>query len=158
MTTLPGKRAAPVAATPRTPLLRLFLTRQFVGFVAVGGLAALLHWLARIGLSRWLPFHWAVPLAYGVGMAVAFTLNSLFVFPNSAKPRRAQARDFVLVNLAFFPVVWVVALALEAALTALGWTQHTQAIAHGVAVLVPTLATFLIYKFFAFKDVHDGRH
>ena len=62
-------------------MIKLFVSKQFLGFLAVGGLAALLHWLARLLLSVWLPFSWAVIIAYAIGMAVAFLLNSIFVFP-----------------------------------------------------------------------------
>lgn len=133
-------------------MIRHFLTWQFVGFLAVGGLAALLHWLARIALSLWLPFALAVACAYGVGMAVAFVLNSLFVFPNSDRPRRLQVRDFVLVNLAFFPVVWLAAVKLNELLLALDFTWQHEALAHALAIPLPMLATFLIYKFFAFRE------
>jgi putative flippase GtrA len=128
-----------------------FLSRQFLLFLMVGGLAAFLHWLARIALSYWFSFSVAVVLAYCVGMAVAFSLNSLFVFPASDKPRHLQGRDFVLVNLAFLPVVWGASVLIERTVTTWG-LPHPQAVAHGIAVLLPTLLTFLIYKFFAFKE------
>lgn len=104
-----------------------------------------------------MPFPWAVAIAYCVGMAVAFLLNSLFVFPNSVKPRSAQARDFVLVNLAFFPLVWAVSIYVNAGLKALGMTNHSEEFAHAIAISVPLLATFLLYKFVAFKGKIDGQ-
>ena len=133
-------------------MIRHFLTKQFLAFLAVGGLAALLHWLARILLSIWLPFSWAVVAAYGVGMSVAFLLNSFFVFSKSEKAKHKQARDFVLVNASFFPLVWVASLTMNAGFQSLGIVRHSEEFAHAVAVAMPTLATFLIYKFFAFKD------
>ena len=138
-------------------MIRHFLSRQFLAFLAVGATAALLHWAARIMFSQWLSFSWAVAAAYGVGMLVAFILNSLFVFPASGKPRHLQALQFALVNLGFFPVVWGASLLLEHLFTAAGMVRYTQAIAHGMAVLIPTCATFLIYKFFTFKGARFGR-
>lgn len=134
-------------------MIQHFLSRQFLGFLGVGGLAALLHWLARLLLSVWLPFAWAVGLAYGVGMAVAFVLNSLFIFPASAKPRLQQVRSFVLVNLAFFPLVWLAALAINQLLRTLGMARHTEELAHAMAIAVPMCATFLIYKFHTFGEL-----
>lgn len=133
-------------------MIRHFFTRQFLGFVAVGGTAALLHWLARIALSQWLPFSTAVVLAYAIGMLVAFLLNSFFVFRRSARPRARQARDFVIINLLSFPVVWLAAITLERGLRSLGMMHYTEALAHAIAISLPMLATFLIYKFYAFKD------
>lgn len=138
-------------------MIRNFFTKQFLGFLVVGGLAAFLHWLARIALSIWLPFSWAVAVAYGVGMLVAFLLNSYFVFPKSEKPRHQQARDFVIVNLLFFPIVWAASLTINRGLEYVGMVNFTQALAHGIAIAIPMFATFLIYKFVAFKDASYGR-
>jgi putative flippase GtrA len=133
-------------------VIKYFLSKQFLRFLAVGGLAALLHWLARVCLSIWLPFSWAVIIAYGVGMTVAFLLNSLFVFPKSEKAKHAQARDFVLVNLAFFPLVWLVSVQVNNWLKTIGMISHSEELAHAIAIPLPILATFLIYKFFAFRE------
>lgn len=138
-------------------MIKHFFTKQFLGFLAVGGIAAFLHWLSRILLSNWLDFPVAVAAAYAVGMIVAFALNSFFVFPNSEKPRHKQARDFVIVNLSFFPLVWIASITIDQVLQGLGMMRHTQALAHAIAVALPMLATFLIYKFFAFKDASYGR-
>jgi putative flippase GtrA len=133
-------------------LIKYFFTGQFFGFLAVGGLAAFLHWASRILLSNWLSFSWAVIIAYCIGMLVAFFLNSYFVFPKSNKSKVKQARDFILTNVLFFPVVWASALVLNYIMISFGFVTHSEAIAHGVAVGLPMVATFLIYKFFAFKD------
>jgi putative flippase GtrA len=133
-------------------VIKYFLTKQFLRFLAVGGLAAFLHWLARLFLSVWLPFSWAVIIAYAVGMVVAFLLNSIFVFPKSEKARHVQARDFVLVNLSFFPLVWLVSVQVNNWLKILGMISHSEELAHAIAIPLPMLATFLIYKFFAFKE------
>lgn len=135
-------------------MIKHFLTKQFLGFLFVGGLAALLNWLARVLLSIWLPFSWAVAAAYAVGMSVAFLLNSFFVFHKSKKAKHNQARDFVVVNLSFFPLVWLVSIKINDALQAFGWVRHSEELAHAVALALPMVATFLIYKFFAFKDSH----
>jgi len=137
-------------------VIRHFFTKQFFGFLAVGGLAAFLHWLSRIILNMWMSFSSAVIVAYAVGISVAFILNSFFVFPKSSKPKRKQARDFVMVNLAFLPVVWGASIVFERGLRSIG-VMYSQALAHGIAVAIPMFATFLIYKFFAFKDAEYER-
>ena len=137
-------------------MLRHFFTPQFLKFLIVGALAALLHWLARFILDIWMSFSAAVGLAYCVGMAVAFALNALYVFPHSDKPRVSQARDFVITNLAFFPVVWGIAVIIEKMLRGLGFITHAGNLAHALAIPIPMLATFLIYKFFAFKENNKG--
>lgn len=133
-------------------MIKYFFTQQFLRFLAVGGLAALLHWLSRLFLSTWLPFSLAVTLAYIFGMLVAFLLNSFFVFQQSEKARYVQARDFVLVNLLFFPIVWFASMQINNFLISIGMTRNSEELAHAIAIPLPMLATFLIYKFFAFKE------
>ncbi len=114
----------------------------------------MLNWVARLVLSVWLPFAWAVALAYLFGMIAAFVLNSLYVFPRSDKPRPARARDFVLINLGNFPIVWFVAVQVNRGLIALGLSQYTKEIAHAIALSLPVFTTFLLYKFLAFRERH----
>jgi len=133
-------------------MIATFLSRQFLAFLFAGGVAALLHWLARLLLSQFLPFGWAVALAYSVGMTVAFVLNRWLVFPSSDKPVERQARDFIVINLAFFPIVWIVALFLNKLFINLGLTAYTEEVAHALAISLPVLVTFLLYKFYAFRE------
>lgn len=137
-------------------MIRLFYSRQFLAFLAVGTSAATLHWLARLILNIWLPFSWAVAMAYGVGLLVAFLLNSFYVFPLSNKPKPLQARDFIFVNLAFFPVVWLIATQINIWLQDSGFVQYSKEVAHAIAISVPMVATFLFYKFYAFREDHYG--
>ena len=133
-------------------MIRHFFTGQFLGFLAVGGTAALLNWLARIGFSHWLPFWLAVALAYAVGMLVAFLLNSFFVFNRSTRPRAQQARSFVTINLVCLFIVWAASIGLERMLRAQGMANHTEELAHAIAISLPMLVNFLLYKFHAFKE------
>ena len=137
-------------------MIKHFFTNQFLRFLAVGGIAAFLHWLSRIILSTWMSFSGAVIVAYAVGMSVAFILNSFFVFPNSDKPKYKQARDFVVVNLAFLPVVWGASMIFDHGLRTIG-VIYSHALAHGMALAIPMFATFLIYKFFTFKKTVYGQ-
>ena len=137
-------------------MLKHFLSRQFAGFVAVGITAAVLHWLARILLSQLMAYSWALFFAYFVGMTIAFALNSHYVFPASDKPVHKQARDFIIINLAFLPVVWIAALGLNRVLIELGMGRYTQELAHAIAISLPLLATFLLYKLLAFREKYYG--
>jgi len=137
-------------------MLKHFLSRQFVGFLVVGGLAAFLHWLARILLSLFMAYGWAVFFAYGIGMGIAFVLNSWYVFPTSDKPVGKQARDFLAINLAFLPVVWFVSLWLKQWLIGQGVARYPEEVAHAVAITLPVMATFLLYKFVAFREKYYG--
>lgn len=131
-------------------MIKHFLSAQFLRFLIVGAAAALSNWLARYWLSNWLTFAVAVAFAYIIGITVAFELNRRFVFPTSTRPMIKQARDFILVNVAFFPVVWLAALLFKSLLQHFGMSVFVEGIAHGLAIALPMLMTFLIYKFIAF--------
>ena len=131
-------------------MIRHFVSRQFLLFLLVGATAAALHWLARYVISIWLVFPLAVALAYFVGIAVAFELNRRYVFPSSPRPVQKQIRDFVIVNLMFFPVVWCASMLIRQFLTGIGVVLYVDGIAHGLAIAIPMFMTFLIYKFIAF--------
>jgi len=133
-------------------MIKYFFTKQFLLFLTAGGLSAILHWLARVCLSVWLPFAWAVLIAYVVAIGIGFLLNSFFVFPKSEKARHTQIRDFVLVNLSFLPLVWWASIQVNNWLKTHVMLSHTEELAHAIAIPLPMFATFLIYKFVAFKE------
>jgi putative flippase GtrA len=132
-------------------MIRHFLSAQFLRFLAVGATAAAVNWLARIILSLWLPFAATVALAYAAGIAVAFLLNLRFVFPQADRPRHLLLRDFIAVNALSFPLVWLTAVVLLALFTHAGWTWHAAEIAHAIALALPVLAVFLVYKLRVFS-------
>ena len=131
-------------------MIRHFFSAQFLLFLGVGTSAAALNWLTRLVLDNWISFPAAVLLAYIVGMTTAFELNRRFVFPTSPRPVFKQAKVFILINLAFLPVVWGTSILFKALLDDVGTMNFTEGIAHGLALTLPVLITFLIYKFIAF--------
>lgn len=60
-------------------------------------------------------------------------------------------RDFFITNIAFLPVVWSAAIMLAKLIPHILVTQYNEEIAHAIAISIPMFATFLIYKFIAFK-------
>lgn len=133
-------------------MLKHFFSMQFLGFLFVGITAAGANWLSRLAMAQWVSFVVAVPLAYAVGMSVAFVLSSIFVFPKSTVPVKNQIRRFIIINVSFIPLVWGGALLLVKLLEALGMEKYVEELAHAIALALPMLATFLLYKFFAFAE------
>lgn len=132
-------------------MIKHFFTKQFLGFIAVGGLAAICNWVSRIILSQSLPLSWAVVVAYLIGMTTAFLLNSFFVFQESKKVKHKQARDFILINLGFLPLVIFATVKINDILNHFGVILYAKEFAHAIAIALPMFFTFLFYKFVAFK-------
>ena len=130
---------------------RLFSSRQFVLFLAAGGFAALVNWLARFFLNDVISYEWALVGGYAAGMATAFLLNRWLVFPPSGAEYRTEVARFVVVNMISFPVVWATSFLLsEYAMPALDFRFHPREIAHAFAVACPAALSFLAHKFWTF--------
>jgi putative flippase GtrA len=120
-------------------------------FLALGGFAALMNFGSRFVYSLALPFAVAVLLAYVTGMAVAFTLFRLFVFPGSPRPIAAQMRDFTLVNLLGIAQTFAIALALvDWLLPAIGFRWHAEAVGHAAAIAAPTVTSWFGHRHLTF--------
>lgn len=133
-------------------LTSFYLSMQFVRFLAAGGVALVVHWLSRFVFNLVVDFGWAVVLAYGVGISVAFVLNKLYVFPHSERSLKVEIFFFFAVNISAFPLVWVVAYVLgEWILVHYLRPVLALAIAHGVAITLPVVMNYALHKLVTFR-------
>lgn len=140
-----------------TALQSLFISWQFVKFLAVGGVGALAHWLARFAFEAFMGFGAAVVLAFMVGLTVAFVLNRFFVFPRSARPVRDEMIIFTIVNAASFPVVVGISFFLGTfVLPKFLSLEIAKALGHGVGVLSPVFVNFVAHKLITFKSLDEA--
>ena len=131
--------------------MRSFMTRQFLGFLLTGGLAAAVNFGSRIVYNRWLDFSSAVVLAYLTGMVTAFILARSFVFTQSSQSVQRSAMFFILVNGVAVLQTWAISMALSYLLPIAGVTQWVPEIAHAVGVAVPVFTSYLGHKKFSFR-------
>jgi putative flippase GtrA len=126
--------------------------RRFARFVALGACAAGVNWLSRFPLERFMSFSAAVIVAYLIGMVVAFTLFSRYVFPASPRPLHEQIKFFVLVNIAGIIQVWAVSMGLlYYVFPAVGFIGPlAEPLAHGLAICVPTVSSYFGHKLLTF--------
>jgi putative flippase GtrA len=126
--------------------------RRFALFVMLGACAAAVNWLSRFPLEHFMTFSAAVIVAYMVGMVVAFTLFSRYVFPASPRPLHDQIKFFVLVNIAGIIQVWAVSMGLlYYAFPALRFVGPlAEPVAHGLAICAPTISSYFGHKLLTF--------
>ena len=93
-------------------------------------------------------------MAYMIGMGVAFTLFSRFVFPVSPQPLAQQVKFFILVNLAGIMQVFAVSMALVYyVFPAIGFVGLlTEPVGHGIAIGVPTISSYFGHRLLTFKS------
>lgn len=140
------------ASAHRSGFLRSFFSRQFVGFVLTGGLAAAVNFGSRILYNQWMSFSAAIVLAYLSGMITAFVLARLFVFRESERALHQSAFWFVLVNLVAVLQTWAISLLLAHwLLPALGVQRFVPEMAHAVGVIVPVFSSYLGHKHLSFR-------
>jgi putative flippase GtrA len=134
-------------------VVSFYWSAQFARFLAVGGVALVCHWLSRFVFNWFVGYGLAIVLAYLVGIFVAFVLNKIYVFPFSARPLNFEMSFFFLVNIAAFPVVWVVAYVLgEWVLIRYLRPQLALALAHGFAITLPVFANYALHKLITFRE------
>lgn len=133
-------------------ILALFGKREFLLFAVVGGFAAAVNWLSRMGFSLVMPFEYAIVIAYVVGMTVAYTLNRVLVFERSGRAVHDEYTRFAIVNVIALVQVWLVSVALaNFVFPALNWTFYPEAMAHGVGVASPIVTSYLGHRFFTYS-------
>lgn len=127
--------------------------RQFSTFVVVGGVAALVNWLSRMGFSAaGLNLTAAVICAYVIGMATAYTLSRRFVFEPTGQGISGEVLRFTLVNLVAAAQVWLVTIGLyQWVFPKIGFAWHAGSVAHGIGVASPILTSYLGHRFFTFR-------
>lgn len=133
-------------------MIKQFMSRQFLGFLVTGGLAAAVNFGSRIIYNQWVDFSVAVVLAYLTGMVTAFVLARYFVFTDSELSIQRSALWFVVVNMVAVIQTWVISMLLAYyLLPRAGFTQFIPEIAHAVGVVVPVFTSYLGHKRFSFK-------
>lgn len=135
------------------PVGKTFVSRQFVGFVITGGLAACVNWGSRILYNRWMPYSPAIVVAYITGMITAYVLARLFVFTASVQTTGRSILFFILVNVAAAAQTWAVSVLFAYYLfPRLSMTWHAPDIAHLIGVVVPVFTSYIGHKKFSFRS------
>lgn len=141
---------------PRIPsvatALRVLLSTQYSRFLLTGGVAALVNIIARFLLSYAIAFEAAVVGAHLIGMLVAYSLMRSFVFKASGRSIAAELYRFALVNLVTLAVIWCVSVGLaRIVFPSIGFTWHTEDLAHVIGVLAPAVTSYWGHRYFSFR-------
>lgn len=133
---------------------RIFADPRFVRFLVTGGIAAGVNVVSRYFFSMIMEYRVAVIVAYLCGMTTAWVLSRAFVFEQTGRSRGAEYLRFGIVNLVAAAQVWVVSVGLaEYAFPALGFTWHTETVAHVIGVIIPVFTSYLGHKHFSFAPL-----
>jgi putative flippase GtrA len=137
----------------------LFVSRQFLVFLLVGGTAALVNFLSgallRLYSTSYSAYLASVTIGFGLGTAVSFVLNRVFTFRASGEALAGQALRFSIVALGSVVISIVVASLVLWAWELAGRVVLThpqlESLGHLSAIAVNTVYNFLAMKFFTFR-------
>jgi putative flippase GtrA len=132
---------------------RVFMSKQFIRFLIVSGIAAAANIGSRILLGLWMGYVPSIVLAYIVGMTTAFILNRALVFTGAGNPVHHQVFWFVVVNAAAIVQTLLASVILARLIFPLaGFTWHAKTIAHIIGVGIPAITSYLGHKRLTFRD------
>lgn len=125
---------------------------EFFQFLVVGGLAAGINFISRIGFSELVSYRVAIVLAYLIGMITAFLLSKHYVFEKSGRPLKDELRDFTIVNIFAVIQVWLISVGLaEYFFPYISFNFFPEEVAHLIGLGIPAITSYFGHKYFSFR-------
>jgi len=125
---------------------------EFFQFLVVGGLAAGINFISRIGFSELVSYRVAIVLAYLIGMITAFLLSKHYVFEKSGRPLKDEFRDFTIVNIFAVIQVWLISVGLaEYFFPHISFNFFPEEVAHLIGLGIPAITSYFGHKYFSFR-------
>ena len=125
---------------------------EFLQFLFVGGIAAGINFVSRIGFSEFFSYRISIVLAYIVGMVIAFMLFKHYVFEKSDRHYIEEVKGFVIVNLFGIIQVWLISIGLaEYFFPYMSFSFYPNEVAHFIALGIPAISSYFGHKYFSFK-------
>ncbi len=133
-------------------MIQSFLSKEFLGFLITGGIAATVNFLSRIYFNQFYSFSASVVFAYLLGMLTAFTLARVFVFNKSTQSIARSVVIFSLVNVLALTQTWFISMGLNYyVLPSLGVERFVPEISSAIGIIFPVFTSYLGHKYWSFK-------
>jgi putative flippase GtrA len=133
-------------------VIQSFLSKEFLGFLITGGIAATVNFLSRIYFNQFYSFSVSVVFAYLLGMLTAFILARVFVFNKSSQSIGRSVVIFSLVNVLALTQTWLISMGLNYyVLPRLGVERFVPEISSAIGIIFPVFTSYLGHKYWSFK-------
>ena len=133
-------------------MIQSFLSKEFLGFLITGGIAATVNFVSRIYFNQFYSFSASVVFAYLLGMLTAFILARVFVFNKSSQPIGRSVVIFSLVNVLALTQTWFISMGLNYyVLPSLGVERFVPEISSAIGIIFPVFTSYLGHKYWSFK-------
>jgi putative flippase GtrA len=125
---------------------------EFFQFLIVGGFAAGINFISRIGFSELVSYRYAIILAYLIGMITAFLLSKHYVFEKSGRKYKDELRDFTIVNIFAVIQVWLISVGLaEYFFPYITFNYYPEEVAHLIGLGIPVISSYFGHKYYSFR-------
>jgi putative flippase GtrA len=133
-------------------VIQSFLSKEFLGFLITGGIAATVNFVSRIYFNQTYSFSVSVVFAYLLGMLTAFILARVFVFNKSSRSIGRSAVIFSLVNVLALAQTWLISMGLNYhVLPSIGVEIFVPEISSAIGIIFPVFTSYLGHKYWSFK-------
>jgi putative flippase GtrA len=123
---------------------------EYLRFLISGGLAAGVNFGSRFVFSTFVSFQVAVPLAYVVGMVLAFSLFRTQVFLSRSTSLQKSILRFTVVNAFGLLQAWLVSVWLVTFIN-VGSQTMDEAVAHFAGMSLAVVTSYLGHRFYTFR-------
>lgn len=122
-------------------------------FLLCGGISVCLNALSRYFFSFFLPFHFSLIAAYGIGMATAFILFKAVAFGIRTNERlKQEIGRFCIVNMIGLIQTTSISMLLKhIVLPKIHITSHVNEISHLIALSTLAVTSYIAHKSYTFK-------
>ncbi len=133
-------------------MISQFGSKQFLKFLVVGGLAAIVNFSSRVVYSFYVHFPVAVAFAYLTGMIVAYVLSRFFVFHGSKQSLQSSLLLFTFVNLiALLQTFLITMIFAYLIFPYIGFVWYSHSVAHAIGICFPVFTSYLGHKHLTFR-------
>ena len=130
--------------------------RRFLRFLAAAGASVPVNLGARVLLSEWMRFEFAVLLSHLAGMLTAYALTRLFVFEASGRSVGSELARFAVVNVFSAALTWCVSVGLVYLVFPwVGFTYHPELAAHVIGLGAASITSFVGHSRFSFRGANQ---
>lgn len=132
-----------------------FISKQFLRFLLVGGIAALANFLSRFAFQIIFPYTMSVALAFSLGTVISFIMNRSYTFAAYDEKAMIQFIKFILIAVVGIAlaaaIAWICMAIYRISRIDLVNEKQMESLGHIIAIFLVTFYNFLAMKYFSFK-------
>lgn len=129
------------------------INSQFITFLLAGLLAAIMNFSSRILLSHYIPFSYAIIIAYLIGMSSGYLLFKTFIFKASDNKTSVELVFFITINtLGLFQTLLISLLFANIIFKFIADIHLREAASHFIGIASTVFSSYIGHKYLTFRS------